>query len=129
MGLLPGDLGLPLIDSTVSDDSVNDGSEYHRLKQPNPGDEPDEDQYIQYIKNQITEYCANYGKIHAIFWDIPPERRDSSVNTYVRSLQPHILFNNRGYGKGDYSTPERKERIRNASFDRLCKTSQPLGLR
>lgn len=107
--------------------SVNDGSEYHRLKQPNPGDEPDEDQYIQYIKNQMGELCTNYGKIHAIFWDIPPERRDPSVNAYVRSLQPHILFNDRGYDKGDYSTPEREARIRNASFDRLCEACQSVG--
>lgn len=107
--------------------SVNDGSESHRLKKPNPGDEPNEDLYIEYIKNQMTELCTNYGKIHAIFWDIPPARRDESINKYVRSLQPGILINDRGYDKGDYSTPEREACIKNANFDRLCEACQSVG--
>ena len=87
--------------------SVNDGSDAHMLMQPNPGDEPDEDLYIAYVKNQMTELCTDYGKIYGIFWDIPPKRRDSSVNELVRSLQPHILINDRGYDKGDYYTPQK----------------------
>jgi alpha-L-fucosidase len=46
--------------------SLNLGREYHQLKQPNPGDEPNEELYIQYIKNQMRELCTNYGRIHAI---------------------------------------------------------------
>lgn len=107
--------------------SLNLGREYHQLKQPNPGDEPNEELYIQYIKNQMRELCTNYGRIHAIFWDIPPERQDPSVNEYVRSLQPGILINDRGYDKGDYSTPEREDRIKNASFERLCEACQSVG--
>lgn len=107
--------------------SVNDGSQYHRLKKPNPGDEPNEDLYIEYIKKQMGELCTNYGKIYSIFWDIPPSRRDKSLNEFVRSLQPHILFNDRGYDKGDYSTPEREEKIKNASFERLCEACQSVG--
>ena len=107
--------------------SVNDGSEAHRLKEPNPGDEPNEDLYIEYVKNQMGELLTNYGKIYAIFWDIPPSRRDPSVNEYVRSLQPGILINDRGYDKGDYSTPEREACIKNANFDRLCEACQSVG--
>ncbi len=107
--------------------SVNDGSEPHKLKKPNPGDEPDEDLYIEYIKNQVEELLTNYGKIHALFWDIPPKRREPSVNEFVRKLQPHILINDRGYDKGDYSTPERDKCIRNANFDRLCEACQSVG--
>lgn len=107
--------------------SLNLGQEYHQLKQPNPGDEPNEELYIEYIKNQMRELCTHYGKIHAIFWDIPPVRRDPSVNEFVRSLQPHILFNDRGYDDGDYSTPEREARIKNASFERLCEACQSVG--
>lgn len=107
--------------------SVNDGSQYHRLKNPNPGDEPDERLYIKYIKKQMFELCTNYGKIYSIFWDIPPVLRDESINSYVRSLQPHILFNDRGYSKGDYSTPEREEKIRCANFERLCEACQSVG--
>ena len=107
--------------------SLNLGRENHQLKHPNPGDEPNEELYIQYIKNQLTELCTNYGKIHAFFWDIPPERRDPSVNEYLRSLQPGILINDRGYDKGDYATPERDARIKNASFERLCEACQSVG--
>ncbi len=107
--------------------SINLGREYHQLKEPNPGDEPNEELYIEYIKKQMCELLGNYGKIHAIFWDIPPERKDKSVNEFVRSLQPHILFNDRGYDRGDYSTPERDERIKNASFERLCEACQSVG--
>ncbi len=107
--------------------SINDGVASHSLSKPNPGDEPNEDLYIEYIKNQMSELCSNYGKIHSIFWDIPPLRRDKSVNDFVRSLQPHILFNDRGYDKGDYSTPEREERIKAAEFSRLCEACQSVG--
>ena len=75
----------------------------------------------------MGELCTNYGKIYSIFWDIPPSRRDRSLNEFVRSLQPHILFNDRGYDKGDYSTPERDEKIKNASFERLCEACQSVG--
>lgn len=107
--------------------SLNLGREYHQLRKPNPGDEPNEELYIEYIKKQMRELLTNYGKIHAIFWDIPPERRDESVNEFVRSFQPHILINDRGYDKGDYSTPEREEKIKNASFERLCEACQSVG--
>ncbi len=86
--------------------SVNFGGD-HQLRQPNPGDEPDETLYKEYIRNQITELLTGYGKIEALFWDIPPYNQDESINQYVRSLQPDILINDRGYSKGDYSTPER----------------------
>ena len=104
--------------------SVNNGGS-HQLPVPNPGDEPDEDLYIQYVKNQITELLTNYGKIYAIFWDIPPVRRDKSVNELVRKLQPHILINDRGYDEGDYSTPERDDTASN--FSRLCEACQSVG--
>ena len=107
--------------------SINDGIASHSLSKPNPGDEPNEDLYIEYIKNQMSELCSNYGKIYSIFWDIPPSHRDKSVNDFVRRLQPHIMFNDRGYDKGDYSTPEREERIKAAEFSRLCEACQSVG--
>ncbi len=107
--------------------SVNDSSESHMLPRQNDGDEPNDDLYVEYVKAQITELLTNYGKIHALFWDIPPKRRDKSVNELVRSLQPNILINDRGYDEGDYSTPERGECIKNANFDRLCEACQSVG--
>ena len=64
--------------------------------------------YIQYVKNQITELLSNYGEIYTLFWDIPPIVVDESVNELARSLQPNILINDRGYSKGDFATPERE---------------------
>lgn len=87
--------------------SVNFGGD-HQLVRPNEGDEPNEDLYKEYIKNQMGELLGGkYGKIDALFWDIPPYNKDESINKLVRSLQPDILINDRGYSKGDYSTPER----------------------
>ncbi len=64
--------------------------------------------YKEYVLNQITELLTNYGKIYTLFWDIPPRFEDRSINEYVRSLQPDILINNRGWDEGDFSTPERE---------------------
>ncbi len=87
--------------------SVNFGGD-HQLIKPNPGDEPNEELYKEYIKNQMKELLGGkYGKIDALFWDIPPYNEDKSVNEFVRLLRPDILINDRGYSKGDYSTPER----------------------
>ena len=66
--------------------------------------------YREYIKNQITELLTNYGEIYALFWDIPPKIEDPSINQLVRRLQPNIYINDRGFDKGDFSTPEREYR-------------------
>jgi alpha-L-fucosidase len=108
--------------------SVNDGR-HHRLPGPNPGDTPDEKRYKEYLKAQIGELLTNYGKIDALFWDIPPDdpaETDESVNEYVRSLQPGILINDRGYSKGDYSTPERT--VPSEPFAGLTEACQSVGV-
>ena len=73
----------------------------------------------------MKELLTNYGKISAIFWDIPPAGRDPSINEYVRSLQPGILINDRGYDKGDYSTPERC--VPEGAFQRRTEACQSVG--
>lgn len=105
--------------------SVNDGR-HHRLPGPNEGDTPDEERYKQYLKAQIGELLTNYGKIDALFWDIPADVTDESVNEYVRSLQPDILINDRGYSKGDYSTPERT--VPSEPFTGLTEACQSVGV-
>ncbi len=76
---------------------------------PQPGDEPDITKYVQYVKNQITELCTNYGDLCCLFWDANmPPIYDESVHEIVRRLQPGAMINDRGFSKnGDYSTPER----------------------
>jgi len=79
----------------------------HQWKSANLG-APDFEPYRTYIKNQITELLTNYGPIYTLFWDIPPRISDPSLNEYVRSLQPGIYINDRGFDAGDFSTPERE---------------------
>lgn len=86
--------------------SINLGGD-HQLAEPNPGDEPDLLKYVEFVRNQITELCTSYGQISAFFWDIPPKINIPSLNALLRELQPGIMINDRGYGPGDYSTPER----------------------
>ena len=98
----------------------------HELAYPKPGDEPDEDKYVEYVKNQLTELCTNYGKIESFFWDIPPVRRDPSLNEYIRKMQPGILINDRGYDEGDFATPERSL-PEGGRFERYTEACQSVG--
>ncbi|MFA6271076.1 MAG: alpha-L-fucosidase [Candidatus Paceibacterota bacterium] len=72
-------------------------------------DEPALAKYIEFVKAQVTELCTNYGQIHGFWWDAGHilNVHDKSVNEIIRSLQPGIIINNRGFDEGDFSTPER----------------------
>ena len=84
--------------------------------------------YREYVKNQITELLTNYGEIYTLFWDIPPKIDDPSINELVRRLQPNIYINDRGYDKGDFSTPEREyQAADNARFTRMTEACNSLG--
>ena len=77
---------------------------------PQPGDVPDMERYIAYVKAQVTELLANYGEIVCFFWDIPTKIDRPDMDEMVRKLQPGIMINDRGWGNKetcDYSTPER----------------------
>lgn len=87
--------------------SLNFGR-HHQLPQPNPGDQPDLLKYIDFVQRQLVELCSNYGEISEFFWDIPQEMNFPQLNATIRRLQPSCLINDRGYGPGDYSTPERE---------------------
>ncbi len=79
----------------------------HQIK-PRKTDKPNRKAFKAYLLAQITELMTNYGTISTLFWDIRPHIKDKSINEHVRSLQPNILINNRGYDAGDFATPERK---------------------
>lgn len=84
--------------------------------------------YREYVRNQITELLTNYGKIYTLFWDIPPKIYDPSINELVRSLQPDIFINNRGYDEGDFSTPEREYESSGAKcFTRMTEACNSVG--
>jgi alpha-L-fucosidase len=81
---------------------------HHELP-PQPDDKPDWNAYMDYLRAQATELCTDYGEIRHWFWEINvPEHKDDSVNQLLRSLQPNIVINNRGFDEGDFGTPERE---------------------
>lgn len=99
---------------------------------PEAGDTPDMDAYKTYVLAQVRELLTGYGEIYTWFWDIPPQLCDPSMNELVRSLQPHILINDRGWWKddgtpdGDFSTPERSVPDGEA-FTRYTEACQSVG--
>ncbi len=86
---------------------------YHPAYQPSmKKNAPIADEFIDFLKAQLTELCTNYGKIAGIWfdgdWDHTAEQwRSEELVELVYSLQPHALVNNRlgGY-PGDFATPE-----------------------
>ncbi len=79
----------------------------HEL-QPQPGDSPDWNRYMDFLKAQVRELCTNYGELGGFWWDMNvPKYVDPSVNDMIRKLQPKAVINNRGFDPGDFGTPER----------------------
>lgn len=68
-----------------------------------------DDEYNQYVRNQVIELLTRYGKIDIIWFDGSlPEKENTISIDEIRKLQPGILVNPRGHGYGDFKTPECK---------------------
>ncbi len=94
---------------------------------PEKGDAEDIEKLKELQRNQIRELLTNYGKIYTFFWDIPTNISDPSMNEFIRSLQPDILIDDRGWGdKGDFSTPERFVPDGH-KFERMTEACQSVG--
>lgn len=94
---------------------------------PERGDAEDIEKLKEFQRNQIRELLTNYGKIYTFFWDIPTNISDPSMNEFIRSLQPDILIDDRGWGdKGDFSTPERFVPDGH-KFERMTEACQSVG--
>jgi alpha-L-fucosidase len=102
---------------------------HHELP-PQPGDQPDWDKYLEFLRAQVRELCTNYGQIHGFWWDMNvPEHVDPSMNAMIRRLQPGAVINNRGFDEGDFGTPERDyERDESVAFDRPTEACQSVGI-
>ena len=93
----------------------------------------DWDKYLGYLKRQITELCTRYGPVAGIWWDMNvPQAQAPEVHELIRRLQPAAVINNRGFGPGDYSTPERDSDPENANrgeaaFQRPTEACQSVG--
>ena len=82
---------------------------HHELPGPEPGDSPDWQKYLAFLKEQVRELCTNYGPVRHFFWDMNvPEYQDPSINEMIRALQPAAVINDRGFDEGDFGTPERE---------------------
>ena len=103
-------------------DSVNHplgiGKSLEELQELNKG--KDHKKYIEYLHNSVRQLLTEYGKIDILWFDFsfPPEKYVSgkgkeawdseNLVKMIRSLQPHIILNNRLDldGSGDVCTPE-----------------------
>ncbi len=82
---------------------------HHELASPEPGDQPDLETYMEFLRRQVRELCSNYGEINEFWWDMNvAEYVDPSINAMIRELQPNCVINNRGMDDGDFGTPERE---------------------
>jgi alpha-L-fucosidase len=103
---------------------------HHELP-PQPGDEPDWEKYMEFLRAQVRELCTNYGPIHGFWWDMNvPQAVDRSINEMIRRLQPEAVINNRGFDEGDFGTPERdfdKEGDDLLTFERATEACQSVG--
>jgi len=68
--------------------------------------------YIEFLHGQLREICSNYGKIDIIWFDgLGGTAKDwDSENMFrmIRSLQPHVIINNRAGLPADHDTPEQR---------------------
>ena len=103
---------------------------HHELKGSEPGDEPDWDKYMFFLKNQVKELCSNYGEISGFWWDMNvPEFYDRSINEMIRKLQPNVIINDRGFDEGDFGTPERDfNPDTQSTFNKLTEACQSVGM-
>jgi len=68
--------------------------------------------YIEFMHNQLRELCTNYGRIDIIWFDgLGGSAKDwdsERLFKMIRSLQPHVIINNRAGLPGDHDTPEQR---------------------
>ena len=102
----------------------------HHEIPPQPGDSPDWEKYLEFLKAQVRELCTNYGQLHGFWWDANvPEYKDTSINSMIRQLQPDAVINNRGFDDGDFGTPERDfQKDESVSFSYPTEACQAVGM-
>lgn len=69
------------------------------------------ERFFVYVRGQIKELLTRYGKIDILWfdhtiWNSSIHERMEEIYSLIRTLQPHILINDRGGDLGDFKTPE-----------------------
>ena len=90
------------------------------------------DRYLKYLHGQVRELLTNYGHTDIIWFDglqaaqEKPETWDAeNLLRMIRTLQPHILVNNRCGLPGDFGTPEQE--IGKMETNRAWETCMTIG--
>ena len=91
------------------------------------------ERYIEYLHGQVRELLTDYGKIDGLWFDnLRPVHPDSAklwdarrLFKTARSIQPHIIINNRCGLAADYDTPEQS--LGNFEFARPWESCVTLG--
>ncbi len=88
--------------------------------------------YIDYMKGQLKELLTKYDQVAVLWFDgwwehNAEELRSSEVNSFVRSLQPDILINDRNHLPEDFSTPEQTIPARAMPGGRLWETCMTIN--
>ncbi|MHC4744224.1 MAG: alpha-L-fucosidase, partial [Planctomycetota bacterium] len=89
--------------------------------------------YVEYLHGQVRELLTNYGKIDGLWFDNLRAVSPQSAKLWdaerlfktARTLQPHLIINNRCGLSGDYDTPE--QHVGRIQFDRPWESCITLG--
>jgi len=84
--------------------------------------------YIEYLHGQVRELLTNYGRIDGFWYDLggkPEDWNSVELFTMMRTLQPHLIINNRCGLPGDFDTPE--QRLGVFQLDRPWETCMTLN--
>ena len=68
--------------------------------------------YVAFLHGQLRELCTRYGKVDIIWFDgLGGKATDwdsDRLFQMIRTLQPHVIINNRAGLPGDFDTPEQR---------------------
>jgi len=84
--------------------------------------------YIKFFHGQVRELLTNYGRIDGFWFDLGGKESDwdtKKLFKMARTLQPHLIINNRCGLPGDFDTPE--QRLGKFQLDRPWETCMTLG--
>lgn len=85
--------------------------------------------YVEFLHGQVRELLTGYGRIDGLWFDglggTAEDWDAEALFRLARSLQPHLIINNRCGLPGDFDTPE--QRLGRFQLDRPWETCMTLG--